>query len=320
VSVSGTRLAVIVVNYGSVELIRQNLVELGRTLQGGRIVVVDNFSTASNRAAVIALAEEEDWDVVLPGDNAGFGRGMNLGVAAARERGAERFLLLNPDAVIASTDVDTMVARSERDPLAVLTPRILRPDGTLWSAGSDLYLDDGRIRSRRRRLEGARLVPWLSGACLMISAGLWERVGGFDEGYFLYWEDVDLSWRVVQAGGTLEVAEDAVAVHAQGGTQATAAPTTGAAANGAESAGNAKSSTYYRYNIRNRMLFASRHLDDAGIRAWRRQSRRVAWEILLQGGRRQFLSSPGTLLVGFRALREGQRLASSELRRRRLVR
>jgi GT2 family glycosyltransferase len=317
VSVSGTRLAVIVVNYGSVELIRQNLVALGRELQGGRIVVVDNFSTASNRAAVIALAEEEDWDVVLPGDNTGFGRGMNLGVAAARERGARRFLLLNPDAVIASTDVETLVARSERDPLAVLTPRILRPDGTLWSAGSDLYLDDGRIRSRRRRLEGARLMPWLSGACLMISAELWERTGGFDEGYFLYWEDVDLSWRVVEAGGTLEVADDAVAVHAQGGTQTTTAAST---APGAESAGSAKSSTYYRYNIRNRMLFAARHLDDAGIRAWRRQSGRVAWEILLQGGRRQFVSSPGTLLVGLRALREGQRIASAELRRRRLER
>ena len=61
----------------------------------------------------------------------------------------------------------------------------------------------GRLHSRVRTL-GSDEVMWLTGASLAMSITLWEQVGGFDERYFLYWEDVDLSWRILQAGGELE--------------------------------------------------------------------------------------------------------------------
>lgn len=294
--------AVIVVNYGSSALLAENLTVLTRNAPGLTTVVVDNFTSALERESLRHLAAAEDWQLVEPPTNLGFGVGMNRGVEAARARGCDRFLLLNPDAVITPAAAGELLDRAGRDPLALVAPRILRPDGSVWFAGSDLYLDDGRIRSRRRRIASvpdARIEPWLTGACLAVSAELWSAVGGFSDDYFLYWEDVDLSRRVVAAGGTLVLLDEVTAEHAQGGTQAA----------GHSTAGQPKSATYYYYNIRNRMLYAALHLDDEDYRAWRRQSRAVAWEILLQGGRRQLLDSPAPLRAAYRGLRDGGRLA-----------
>ena len=145
----------------------------------------------------------------------------------------------------------------------------------------------------------------------MLTAALWDRIDGFDPGYFLYWEDVDLSHRVRAAGGRLEVVADATAVHAEGGTQSTDGRRR------ARSPGGAEVVRYYYYNIRNRLLFASRA--PARFRPARLAARatlRVSWEILLQGGRRQFLRSAAPLVAGWRGVRDGRRLVREELRRR----
>lgn len=301
--------AVVVVNYGSGHLLRENLAPLSRSAPGLKVVVVDNRTSDDERALVSSLAETEGWSTVLPSRNTGFGGGMNLGAREAVAAGARFLLLLNPDAIIDRDALATLVTACRREPRALLSPRILRPDGSVWFDGSDLSLDDGRIRSRRRRevASAARIEEWLTGACLLLSADLFISVGGFDESYFLYWEDVDLSRRVREAGGSLRVVPEAEAIHAEGGTQSSG---------GLVASGQAKSAVYYRFNIRNRLLFAAKHLDDADLARWKREAPRVAREILLQGGRRQFVRSPGTLVVGLRALAEGRRIATTEQRRR----
>jgi GT2 family glycosyltransferase len=292
-------LAIVVVNYGSSALLERNLLPVARE-SGVRIVVVDNLTDAAERAAVVALAAREGWSTVLPDGNTGFGVGMNLGVARAREEGSTRYLLLNPDATIGTADLRALVHRSEEAPLSLLAPRVLRPDGSVWFDGADLYLDDGRIRSPRRRatLAPERWEPWLSGACLLVTDELWQRVGGFHDGYFLYWEDVDLSHRVLAAGGALEVRGEASAMHAEGGTQGV-------------DGGAAKSATYYFYNIRNRMLFAVSNLEASDVRRWRRLILPIAWEVLLQGGRRQFLRSADPWVAGVRGVLAARRIARS---------
>lgn len=291
-------LGVIVVNYGSSALLVENLVPLGRALPEAHIVVVDNLTSAAERSTVVALAETEGWSVELPDSNTGFGVGVNLGAARALRDGARQLLILNPDATIEANAARELVARASAAPLTLLCPRIVRPDGSTWFDGADLHLVDGRLRNPRHRpAEGWE--PWLTGACLMASSELWELVGGFDDDYFLYWEDVDLSHRVLLAGGDVLVCDDIVATHAEGGTQG----------EGHASAGLAKSDTYYYFTIRNRLLFAGKHLDDEGLARWLGNARAVAWETLLQGGRRQFLTSLSPLFAARRALRDGRRLA-----------
>ena len=290
----------VVVNYGSSALLPRTLAPVSAAVPEAGIVVVDNFSTDGELAALRSLAAAHGWEVVASDENLGFGAGMNAGVARARELGARRFLLLNPDATIDRASVEALAARSAAEPMTLLSPVVRRSDGSPWSLGADVYLKDGRIRSAARRgtVPGERM-PWLSGACLLVSDELWDAVGGFAGEYFLYWEDVDLSVRVARAGGALAVVAEATAVHDEGGTQGT---------DGSHS-GSRKSATYYYYNIRNRLLFAARNLPPDTVRAWRRSTVPVAWEVLLQGGRRQFLTSTEAVRAGWRGARDGLRLS-----------
>lgn len=268
--------ALVVVSYGSSGLLAANL---PRTVgdSGVRVVVVDSFSGAGERAAVTRLAADHGWDLVTPATNVGFGGGSNLGAAHALVAGFRVLVFLNPDAWTDPAGLAALAAAARSGDRVLAAPPIHRPDGGVYSRGlTYLRLADGTMSGRRAAPDD---VPWLSGACLAVGAELWWKLGGFDEDYFLYWEDVDLSWRALALGARLEVVDGAHVVHDEGGTQ--------------ESRGRAKSETYYRYDIRNRMLFARKNLDRAGVRRWRRALPRAARAVALRGGRRQFVEGIG---------------------------
>ncbi|MBO3096477.1 glycosyltransferase [Cellulomonas dongxiuzhuiae] len=292
----GPRTALVVVNYGSSALLEQNLARTARA-PGASVVVVDSLSTAGERAAVRALATAHGWDLVEPDRNVGFGAGANLGVARAVQAGATHVVLLNPDLALEPGDVARLVTRTVEDPDALVAPRILAPSGLPFAASTtDLLLDDGTMRSSTRRpdpADGRPYVAWLSGACMACGVGLWQRIGGFAEEYFLYWEDVDLSVRAQQLGARLVVAADVTAVHDEGGTQ--------------QRTGRAKSETYYYFNIRNRLLHAARTLDPVERRRWWRTTPRAVRSVVLQGGRRQLLTSVSPWRAAFRGVRDGRR-------------
>lgn len=297
-------LAIVVVNYGSHRLVETNIAKVSAHTPEAAVIIVDNFSDLDERDAICGLADRQDWTLLTSSTNIGFGGGVNMGVSAAIASGAQRFLLLNPDAFIGRKDLTALQDAVAADPHTMVAPRIFRSDGTVWFDGSDVYLDIGETRSTRRRnkTSGARLRPWLTGACLMISRELWELVGGFNEEYFLYWEDVDLSFRVVAAGGNLRVLKDASAIHDEGGTHMERSHQ-----------GRAKSTLYYYYNIRNRLLFAALNLPPADLAKWKRTAIPAAYDILLRGGRRQFFRPAGAVLAAARGTRDGWKLSKRPL-------
>lgn len=297
-------LAIIVVNFASSDLLATNLVSVSTECAAAATIVVDNFSTDHERSAVRKLADAHGWTIVEPTGNVGFGEGMNLGAARAIALGANKLLLLNPDATISASSINALADKVTADPRLLAAPVVLRPDGGIWSSGSDLHLHDGRIRATRRRgdASASSVMTWLSGACLMVSTSLWKTIDGFDDHYFLYWEDVDLSWKVHAAGGRLQVVDEATAVHAEGGTQITGTH---------RRSGDRKSNTYYYYNVRNRLVFAALRLAETDADYWMKNRRQVAWEILLQGGRRQFLRTLAPFWAAHRGLRDGVAMTAS---------
>lgn len=294
-------LAIIVVNFASHKLLQSNLTAVSRHTPNAKVIVVDSYSDEHERESVARLAEQQGWLTIMPPRNVGFGGGMNLGVALARQQGARCFLLLNPDAFLAADSLHSLWTAVREEPMTLLAPKILRPDGTIWFNGADLDLSDGATRASRNSPSAApgRIVPWLSGACLMVSQQLWELVGGFDERYFLYWEDVDLSYRIQSAGARIRVLEGAPAVHDEGATHNNA---------GGRRSSLAKSNTYYYYNVRNRLLFAGLNLGIDAQRRWKFTAARAAQDILLRGGRRQFLRPFGALHAAISGTSDGFRL------------
>jgi GT2 family glycosyltransferase len=280
--------ALVVVNHRSHALLERNLAATAHGLDA-RVVVVDNRSTDEELDAVRAVADAHGWDLVTA-PNDGFGAGVNVGVARARELGCDAFLLVNPDLELEPAAARALLDAAHRHPLALVAPRILRPDGTVWFAGGGLDPATGRTRTRPDLVGPSP--QWLTGACLAVHDDLWGRVGGFSDAFFMYWEDIDLSARVRAAGGRLLVEHGTTAVHDVGGTQ--------------ESAGTRRrSDLYYRHNCRGRLVFAARNLDRPVVRAWALRSAGYARLVVLRGGKRQLLRSPGPLWAALRGTVEG---------------
>ncbi|HLT61064.1 MAG TPA: glycosyltransferase [Microlunatus sp.] len=301
--------AVVVVNYGSHRLLELSAYDPGNILAAEQalIIVVDNYSTLPEREAITRLAADRGWELVPLPANRGFGAGVNAGVVRAIDLGADSVILLNPDAQLTVGVAEELHRHCLDHPDEVVTPRLITSTGKTYSAGSFIELDTGALRGRRPERDGedpdrnrpdprgtvlpvtADRTPWLTAACLAISTRLWCRVGGMAEDYFLYWEDVDLSVRCLRAGARLVVRDDLVAVHDEGGTQGV-----GAGGDGA------KSDLYYRFNCRNRLLFAHRLLSLRRRLRWALATPRESWQIYLRGGRRQLLTRPSGLVAAVR--------------------
>lgn len=285
------RFAVVVVNYGAHELIAHAVSETVGTV-GGAVFVVDNPSTPAERAAVRELCAARGWAFVPSPANDGFGAGVNRGVRAAIEDGIEVIVLLNPDACASDGALAGLAQRVRADRSTVASPRIVTSAGRVDFAGKVVSLRTGRTRSGWSAADDdPEWADWLTGACLAFDRATFDDLGGFDERYFMYWEDVDFSRRAVERGRRLAVCEDIEIGHDQGGTQ--------------DSHGRrARSHLYYYWNCRNRLLFG-RRFARVPWRRWLAATPRESWQILLRGGRRQILSDPGTLGAAVRGALAG---------------
>ncbi len=301
-------IGVVVVNFGSSRLLAQHLSALteGPAL---KIVVVDNYSGATELAAVSALARQHGWNVVPLADNRGFAAGVNAGVVRAWQLGCDSVVLLNPDARADNEVVQALHEACQRQPRAMIAPVVLTSTGAVYSQGSQLDMTNGRISRLGAQPSGRRggvtsLQTWLTAACLALHRQAWDAVGGMDERYFLYWEDVEFSVRAAAVGLELVVRPELTVVHDEGGTQH-------------RRDDRAKSDIYYYYNCRNRLLFAGSHLSRSQLASWVVRTPAASWEILLRGGRRQLLRSTRPLRAAVAGTVAGLRMAVGELVRSR---
>ena len=200
----------IVVAYYGVESLRTTLA----ALNGVETLVIDNSADAGVRAA----AAEAGATYVDAGGNIGFARAVNLGFA--RSRGLD-VVLVNPDAEMSARTIHSLVERM-RVPgrrVAAVAPTLIQPDGerqrVRWPFPSPAgaWLQAAGLGRFQRDDNG-----FLVGAVLALRATALERVGGFDEDFFLYGEETDWQRRAVADGWTLVLAADLSAIHVGGAT------------------------------------------------------------------------------------------------------
>jgi len=203
-------------------------------------VIVDNASS-DNSAAIVETFPRAT--LIRNPANVGFGRAVNQAAAVAT---APRLLLVNPDCRLVSGAISTLRSVLDAEPsCAVVGPRIFDPDGTVQgSARGDpdmltgLFGRTGALRVLLPFLSVARrnvvvedavrtgassvVVDWLSGACMLIRRDAFTAAGGFDERFFLYWEDADLCRRLRNRGFQVRYVPGASAVHQVGRSSQTA--------------------------------------------------------------------------------------------------
>jgi GT2 family glycosyltransferase len=190
------------------------------------IVVVDNASTDGSAAAARRWPHAT---VIEVGSNVGFARANNIGINAS---GGANLLLLNSDTIVPPAAIDRLLAELERQPdVAVAGPRLVDGSGRAELSFGRMIGPFNEFRQKRRAQSGAvdaltkeRQYPdWVSGACLLVRRADAEAVGGLDERYFMYAEDVDFCAAIRARGRRILFFPDVEVVHL-GGRSAAAAP------------------------------------------------------------------------------------------------
>jgi len=212
---------VVTIHYTGAECLRSSIESIRQSVDRRlTISIVDNDAP---EPLPVGLAEQADVVVLRPGENLGFARGNNLGV---RGGDADHLLLINPDVVLSRQAFRSMAELLDGNPrVAACAPRLTNPDGSP-QVGSAGYLPsiasvtrqalplarllgkgEGRalfVSPGARAADGGFLsVDWLSAACMLIRRRAFEEVGGFDERFFLYGEDIDLGKRLRERGWQL---------------------------------------------------------------------------------------------------------------------
>jgi N-acetylglucosaminyl-diphospho-decaprenol L-rhamnosyltransferase len=194
------------------------------------LVVVDNGSRdASIEALHAALPEVR---VVQSPGNVGYARGANFGTAATY---APVVAVLNADLTVAPGSAGALVARLEQDArLGAVGPRVRNRDGSDYPSARrlpsipvavghglvGLWWPSNPFTTRYRQLDAdparARAVDWVSGSAVWLRRDALDAVGGWDERYFMYVEDVDLCWRLRRGGFRVAYEPAGSVVHIQG--------------------------------------------------------------------------------------------------------
>ena len=233
---------VIVVNYNTSKLARTAVESAGRDLDGvdWDAIVVDNASHDGSIAELQGLARTR---VIANAQNIGFGPAINQ---AARESAAPLLWILNPDCEVQPRAFARLRETLSKHPdCAIAAPQLLNADGTTQASARgyptawtglfgrhslltklfpDAALAKANLPAKDLVASGAEsaVVDWVMGASMLIRRAPFDAAGGFDERYFLYWEDADLCRRLRDAGWTTRYVPGAIVEHPGGASASTA--------------------------------------------------------------------------------------------------
>ena len=223
-------MAVCIVNYNTRDLLRDCLQSVSKETQD-EIVVIDNAS--SDGSAGMVSTEFPSVRLLENRENTGYGAAANRAINSCA---ADTVLLLNSDTRLQAGAIQAISRYFDfHGNAAVVGPRIVNPDGTFQTSSfhnptplhiflylTNLYKHIQLFPILRRRslqawsLNTAERVPWVIGAAFGIRREAFEAVGGFDESFFMYFEEVDLCNRLARAGWEVHFAPITEVIHLGG--------------------------------------------------------------------------------------------------------
>jgi GT2 family glycosyltransferase len=208
---SAHRASIVIVNYNGAEFIETSI-RTAAAQPGCDVIVVDNASTDDSLRVLRAIPGIR---LIANDCNPGFGGGANLGAAAAS---GEFVAFLNSDALADARWIATIAPWMDANGFD-LASSVVTSFGKVWFAGGRWIPALGAALTSHRPMPEC---DWVSGCALVARRTAWERLGGFDERYFMYFEDVDLCLRARAAGFRVGVHPGALVTHDVPGRSAAA--------------------------------------------------------------------------------------------------
>lgn len=240
------KIAVVIVNYK----LKDEVLKCVQSVKDNdykdlQIILVDNNSNDG-------LEKEKGKDILFiqTGKNLGYAGGNNIGIKKALEAGCDFIFILNPDTTIDKKAIDVLVKKAKSTQGDILGPKIyFNSSKKIWFAGGKfdklnvLGSHIGVDEVDRGQYENEVEVDFVTGAAMFVKREVFEKIGYFDEKYFLYYEDSDFCFRAKKAGFKIIYIPTAIIYHQN-----------------AKSTGLGSSLQDY-FITRNRLVFASKFLN-----------------------------------------------------------
>ena len=224
------KVAVVILNYNGKKFLEQFLPNVIANCDPNlaEIVVADNASTDES----VAFMRERFPEIRLieNGSNGGFATGYNL---ALRQIEAQYYVLLNSDIEVAPHWIEPVIEMMDKDPqIAACQPKILsyyHKEHFEYAGASGGFIDKygypfcrGRVFQNLEKDEHQYDTPmevfWATGACMFVRADLYHQLGGLDDSFFAHMEEIDLCWRLKNAGFKVYCCPQSWVFHIGGGT------------------------------------------------------------------------------------------------------
>lgn len=214
---------IVVLNWNGIDDTEACLVSLlAQDYNNYKIAIVDNNSSDDSVERLKALEQSHGNSLVCiyNEDNRGFAGGVNTGIRYALENDFDAVALFNNDALAEQRWLSPLVAEMN-DEVSVVTGLLLHADGKTIDSTGDMYSTWGMPGPRKRDAPAkeapeSSYVFSASGGASLYKTSLFREIGLFDESFFMYYEDVDLSFRAQLAGHKVYYTNKAVAYHKQG--------------------------------------------------------------------------------------------------------
>jgi GT2 family glycosyltransferase len=220
------KLAIVLINWNSFELTKETLESLQQTTYTNYdCIVVDNGSEDGSGNAL--KLQFPNIILITSDTNKGFTGGNNLGMDYALQHGYEYMMMLNNDVAVEPNFLEPLIARLDQDAsVGAVQPLIYfhHDRNLIWNAGStynallgicstpDYNKKDLGYQFKNK----SKKIDWITGCAFMIRASVLKKVGLLKEAFFIYYEDVDLSFRIKAAGYQLAYMPTSVIYHIAG--------------------------------------------------------------------------------------------------------
>lgn len=216
-------ISIVVPVHGNLELTKKCLDAVRSTTDATttEIVVVDDASPDNSAEWLREERARGRLEAVILESNKGFAGACNAGAAASSGR---TILFLNNDTIVQPGWLEAMLAGLEDPTIGLVGSRLLYPEGDIQHAGIRMMADGNTVHEFRHaagsdpRVMVSRDRAFVTGACIALRHELFTKIGGFDEGYHMYVEDLDLCLKVWDAGLRVRYVAESVVVHLESRT------------------------------------------------------------------------------------------------------
>jgi len=207
------QIAIVILHYGSLTTTRKCLDELKKKIGPHSLILVNNTKDDLGELAKII----QDTKLINNSKNVGFARGVNQGIKLALEnKSVGAVLLMNNDLSIESGSLEILSQTFALKNTAGIVSPVLAHSHGLFDWGGKFAPWTGMVKHRNfeQKPKTVLTVDHVAGAAMLIARELFERIGYFDERFFLYYEDLDFCLRAKKAGYTIHINPQVTATHA----------------------------------------------------------------------------------------------------------